>query len=307
MASNRDTLPQSTLGIWLSATRPKTLWAAVGPVLMGIAIAVSDGAAHWPSALVALLTAILIQIGTNFANDYYDFVKGADTSERKGPVRATQAGLVSPTAMKVAFILVFALAFLMGLYLVYRAGWPILAIGIFSILFGILYTGGPYPLGYNGLADIFVLIFFGPIAVGGTYYVQALSIYEIPLIAGLAPGLISTALLTVNNLRDIETDRLAGKRTLAVRFGAGFARAEYLFCILVALMIPVGLALYLQGHYFVMWTVILLLPVLPDIKLVFNKKSSAVALNRVLGRTGRLLFLYGLIFSIGWVAGNIPR
>ncbi|RMF56518.1 MAG: 1,4-dihydroxy-2-naphthoate octaprenyltransferase, partial [Calditrichaeota bacterium] len=196
--------------VWLMASRPRTLGAAIAPVLMGLSMAYADMGLHMPSAIATLICALLIQIGTNFANDYYDFVQGADTGERLGPTRATQAGLVTPQAMKKAFIMVFSVAFLIGLYLIWRGGWPIFLIGVLSILFGILYTGGPYPLGYNGLADIFVLIFFGPVAVGGTYYLQTLQINGLVLIAGLAPGLISTALLTVNNLRDVITDRQAG-------------------------------------------------------------------------------------------------
>lgn len=289
-----------TWKIWLMAVRPKTLWAAVSPVLVGSAMAAGDGLFYWPAAAIALAGALLIQIGTNFANDYFDFIQGADTGERLGPLRVTQAGLVEPRIIKRAFILVFALAFLIGLYLVYRGGWPILAVGLLSILFGILYTGGPYSLGYNGLGDIFVLIFFGPVAVGGTYYVQALSLNWPVMVAGLGPGLISMALLAVNNLRDIDTDRQAGKRTLAVRYGAKFARMEYLICILLPAIIPGLLAFQIGGHRFAFLTLLALPAALPGMKLVLGKSHGKI-LNKALENTGKVLFVYGLLFTIAWL------
>ncbi len=169
--------------VWWEAARPKTLWASAAPVVMGTAMALADGALHAPSALCALLGALLIQVGTNYANDYSDFVKGADTEARIGPVRATQSGLVSPRTMKRATALVFLLTLVPGAYLVYRGGWPLVAIGVVSILCGILYTAGPWPLGYIGVADLFVLVFFGPVAVGGTYYVQAQELGWPPVVA----------------------------------------------------------------------------------------------------------------------------
>ena len=294
-------MEKSKLRIWIDAARPKTLWAAVAPVIIGSAMAFSDGKFHLLSVFVALMGAILIQIGTNYANDYFDFKKGADSKDRLGPVRATEAGLIKPIVMRNAFIIVFLLAFLVGLYLIYRAGWPIFIIGILSIIFGILYTGGPYPLGYNGLGDIFVLIFFGPVAVGGTYYVQTLDITWPVILAGLSPGLISTALLTVNNLRDIHTDRKAGKRTLAVRFGIAFTRMEYLITILIALCIVPLVLLYLEPHHpYALAGIFVFLFALPSIKAVFLNEINA-ELNEVLGRTGKILLLYSIIFSLGWI------
>ena len=262
-------------------------------------MAFHDGVFHPLAAFVALLGALLIQIGTNFANDYFDFFKGADTEERLGPRRATQSGLISAKQMRVAFILVFGLAFLLGLYLIYRGGWPILIIGLLSILFGILYTGGPYPLGYNGLGDFFVLIFFGPVAVGGSYYVQALDINHVVLLAGLAPGLISTAILTINNLRDIHTDKRAGKRTLAVRFGKRFAQLEYLFSIFAAFLLPFLLIYLTEKNYLSILVLIALAPAVPGIRMVLSGTGGR-PLNKVLADTGKLLFIYSLIFSIGW-------
>ena len=285
---------------WLLAARPKTLWAAVAPVLIGTAMAYADGVFHWPSATVALVLSLLIQIGTNFANDYFDYIHGADTEERTGPMRLTQAGLISPQQMKKAFILIFALTFIGGLYLVWRGGWPILLVGLLSILFGILYTGGPFPLGYKGLGDVLVLVFFGPVAVGGTYYVQALQINGIVLLAGLSPGMIATSILVANNLRDIATDRKAGKRTLAVRFGKTFSRLEYLFMLVSAALIPVMLYVYTREHPYAMAAVLTILFSLPTVATVF-RESEGVTLNRVLADTGKILLLYSVLFSLGWI------
>lgn len=263
-------------------------------------MAYEDGKAHWFAGLMALVAAVLIQIGTNFANDYYDHTRGADSGDRLGPLRVTQSGLVSPQTMKIAFTVVFALAFISGLYLIWRGGMPILLIGILSILFGILYTAGPSPLGYNGLADLFVLIFFGPVAVGGTYYVQALEINPVVIIAGFSPGLISIAILTVNNLRDIHTDRRAGKLTLAVRFGETFARLEYLICLVVACLIPVGLWIFTGDHFYSTATIIILIMAIPAIKTIFSEIDGP-AFNQALAHTGKLQLLYSVIFSAGWI------
>ncbi|MBI1319087.1 MAG: 1,4-dihydroxy-2-naphthoate polyprenyltransferase [Candidatus Hydrogenedens sp.] len=286
---------------WLLAARPKTLAAGITPVLIGAALAWSDGVFHGPAALAAALGALLIQIGTNYANDYFDFVKGTDTEERVGPKRMTQAGLVTPAQMRAATALVFALAFIPGAYLVYRGGWPILALGLVSILCGVLYTGGPYPLGYLGLGDIFVLFFFGPVAVGGTYYVQAQTLPLVPLLAGLAPGLFSTAILTVNNLRDADTDVKTGKRTLAVRLGKPFARAEYVVTLLLgAIGVPVGLWLYSGQHRYALAACLVVLPAIPAIRTVMTSSDPA-KLNDILAGTGKLLLLFSVLFSIGWV------
>lgn len=293
-------MSESKLRIWILAARPKTLWAAIAPVLIGTALAFEAIAGHWPSALAALVGAVLIQIGTNFANDYFDFKKGADQHQRLGPTRMTQAGLIKPRSMKTAAAITFSLALLVGVYLVWRGGWPIAVIGLLSILFGIMYTGGPYPLGYHGLGEIFVLIFFGPVAVGGTYYVQALDIDAIVLLAGLSPGLFSVAILTVNNLRDIKADSLAGKKTLAVRFGRTFVRIQYLLSLVVASLLPVFFYLVTYQHFYSLLTALVLLAAVPALKTVFVK-TDGPALNNVLAATGKLLLLYSVIFSVGWL------
>ncbi len=291
----------SPIAIWIQAARPKTLWAAFAPVLLGTAMAYAADAHHYPSAILALVGASLIQVGTNFWNDYADFKKGADTEARKGPQRATQAGLVSPRAMLTATVLVFLLAGVVALLLALRAGWPLVIIGILSILCGILYTGGSLPLGYIGLGDLFVLIFFGPVAVGGTYYVQALDINPTVLFAGLGPGLLSVAILAINNMRDIETDRAAGKRTLAVLLGPTFARREYVFCILGAVAIPVILFYIQRAEHPYFLLAVLTLPVGRFGIIQVCGSDSPDVLNPMLGKTAKLLLLYSVLFSLGWV------
>jgi len=289
------------LTVWMLAARPKTLPAAVAPVVIGTAIAYHDlSRVHWPSFACALLGAILIQIGTNFANDYFDFVKGTDTAARIGPTRATQAGLISPHTMRRAYLLAFALALAPGMYIIYRGGWPYVAIGLLSILCGILYTGGPFPLGYLGLGDVFVLIFFGPVAVCGTYYLHALGLSRGVFIASLAPGLISTALLTVNNLRDVDQDRVGGKRTLAVRFGRTFARGEYVVCTGAACgVIPVYFALTTANHWFIAVPLLCAVVVRAPVSAVL-KSTDGPALNNALASTGKLLLVFSVAFSICW-------
>ncbi|MEM7390934.1 MAG: 1,4-dihydroxy-2-naphthoate polyprenyltransferase [Verrucomicrobiota bacterium] len=286
--------------IWILAIRPKTLWAGFAPVLIGTAMAWEADGFHLASALVALLSAMLIQIGTNFCNDYADFKKGADTEERKGPLRVTQAGLVAPRTMLIATTLVFVLFALSFFFLVSRGGWPIVLIGVLSIISGIAYTAGPYPLGYHGLGDLFVLIFFGPVATACTYYVQVQDVSGLIVLAGFSPGLLSVAILTVNNLRDIDGDRVAGKRTLAVRFGKNFVRMEYILCIVFALLIPVNLILLTRDHYYAL-LVLLLIPVaIPAIRKVLTSTEGPV-LNPVLAFTAKMLLIYSVLFSVGWI------
>ncbi len=287
--------------VWWQAARPKTLWASTAPVLMATAMAWEAGALHVPSLVAALVGAVLIQVGTNFANDYFDFVKGADTGERIGPVRATQAGHVTPATMRWATVLVFALVLVPGAYIIARGGWPFVVIGTLSILFGVLYTAGPYPLSYLGVADVFVLVFFGPVAVGGAYYLQTLSLDWTVVVAGFAPGLLSVALLTVNNLRDVDGDRKAMKKTPAVRFGRTFARVEYVAAVVLAgVVIPLVLAIGRPGHGWVLASMLATLTALPAVRTVLTR-TDGPALNRALAQTGRLLLVFSVLFSLGWI------
>jgi 1,4-dihydroxy-2-naphthoate octaprenyltransferase len=288
----------SALLIWIAALRPKTLGAAIAPVMIGSAMAFSEGLGHLPTALAALIAALLIQIGTNFANDYFDFVKGTDTEERLGPRRATASGWVTPETMKQAYQWTFGAAMLVGVYLVYQGGFPILLIGLLSIAAGIAYTGGPFPLAYNGLGDVFVLIFFGPVAVGGSYYVQTQEMSVSLLLAGLGPGLIATALLAVNNLRDADTDAQTNKRTLAVLFGKDFARFEYVLCISFAFMMPLLLVMESGRYWLSLLALLALLPARAPLSQIILRREG-VALNETLALTGKLLLIYSLLFSVG--------
>ncbi len=285
---------------WFLAIRHKTLPAGVAPVLMGTIMAFGDGIGYVPTALACFLTALLLQVGTNLANDYYDFKKGADTQERVGPIRVTQSGLIPPGQVKAAFIGVFALAALASIYLVARGGWPIAVLAGLAILSGIFYTAGKYPLGYLGLGDILVFIFFGPVAVAGTYYVQSLELNSAIIFAGVAPGLFSVAILTVNNLRDIDSDRKSGKNTLAVRFGRGFALSEYLFCVLGACVVPVFIYMFIEDHSLILVSSAISLAAIPTIKTVLTR-AEGVALNAALASTARLLLIYSVLFAAGWL------
>ena len=286
------------LTVWLHAARPKTLPAGSAPVVIGTAMAFESGNLHVPSALCALAGSLLIQIGTNLANDYFDHAKGADKPGRLGPVRATQAGLISPAAMLRATALVFLLACVPGLYIVWRGGWPFVIVGLLSIMCGVLYTAGPYPLGYLGLGDLFVLVFFGPVAVGGTYYVQAHTFNRDVLLAGLASGLLSVAILTVNNLRDVDQDRLARKMTLPVRFGRTFARAEYGLALAGAIV--AAPAILSAHHPAVLLAMLAALPAIPTLRTIVTT-TDGPALNNALASTGKVLLVFSILFSIGWI------
>jgi 1,4-dihydroxy-2-naphthoate octaprenyltransferase len=292
----------SPLQIWLLAARPKTLPAAAAPVVVGTAVAFSENVFALLPAMAALLGSLLIQIGTNFANDVFDFKKGADTTERLGPLRVTQAGLLTPNQVMAGMWLTFGLASLIGLYLVWVGGWPIVVIGLLSIASGIAYTGGPFPLGYNGLGDLFVFIFFGLFAVTGTYYVQAGTISPAALWAAIPIGLLATAILVVNNLRDIDTDRAAGKKTLAVRFGTRAAQLEYILLLSLSYLIP--LLMWLTGleSAWLLLTWLSLPLTRPLLTMIFNEKGRP--LNAALAGTARLELLYAFLFSVGLIGGR---
>lgn len=290
---------------WWLAIRPRTLPAATAPVLVGSGVAFYQNHFELLPALAALLGALLLQIGANLANDVYDFKKGADTAKRMGPTRVTQAGLLTPHQVLTGMWVTFALAALAGIYLIWVSGWLVAAIGLASILAAIAYTGGPYPLGYNGLGEIFVFIFFGPVAVLGTFFVQAQKISPLAIWLSIPVGLLITAILVVNNLRDIETDREAGKHTVAVRLGVQGTRLEYVLLISLAYLIP--LALSLTGT--MPWPGNLAWLSLPIAGKMVQKVNtiSGRPLNTVLAGTGQLTLLHSLLLVAGLILSHSLR
>lgn len=286
--------------VWLQAIRPRTLSAGAMPVLLGIGLAHGDGVAKVLPAAAALLGALLIQIGTNLANDYYDFKRGADTSERLGPVRVTQSGLIPPGTVWWGSVLCFAAATVVGVYLVAVGGWPILVLGVLSLLAGFAYTGGPFPLGYLGLGDALVFLFFGFAAVAGTYYVQAGRLTPAFWFPAVAAGSLGTALLVVNNLRDVVTDARAGKRTLVVRWGARAARIEYFSMLAIAFLSPAVLWLSGWGKAWVLLPLISMPLAVAPLRRVLHR--SGAELNPALGETARLQTGFGVLFALGlWI------
>lgn len=288
-----------TAATWIAASRPKTLPAALSPVLIGTSMAFSDDSLHILSAALCAISAGFIQVATNFHNDVADFEKGGDTPDRKGPLRVTAAGLVSPSTMKRATAGAFAVAVLAGAYLMVRGGWPIVVIGVLSILFGILYTGGRRSLASLGLADLFVFIFFGPVAVAGTYYVQTLTVNASVIIAGLAPGALSVAILLVNNTRDVDEDARSGKRTLIVRLGRDWGARLYALCLGLAAAVPTVLALMQPSRSMVL-VALLAIPVGIHVLRRLGSETDGAKFNQFLARTAQVLLLYSVLFSVGW-------
>lgn len=288
--------------VWLLACRPKTLSAAAAPVVVGSAVAFASDSWRPGAALACLAGALLLQIGANLANDYADFVAGADTHERLGPLRVTQAGLLRPRQVLVATWLVFAGAASVGAWLVALAGWPIVVIGLAAIASAWAYTAGPYPLGYHGLGEPFVFVFFGLAAVAGTAFVQIGTIEGAAVVAALPMGLLATAILVVNNLRDIATDRAAGKRTLAARFGSGFARMEYLALVLGALAVPPLAAASGIGSWWLVLTWLSAPLAVAVCRVVLREEGRP--LNRALAMTGLLELVFALLYAVGLA---IPR
>lgn len=278
---------------WLLAARPKTLSAAIVPVLMGTALAALEPpAVSWWLFAYTLVGPVLIQIATNLINDAIDFRKGADTGERLGPTRVTQAGLLSASAVMTAAWVCLAGAALCGIPLILRGGWPLLAIGLASMAAAYAYTGGPYPLAYHGLGELFVVIFFGLLAVGGTFYVQSLQLTRNALLAGFAAGSLATVMIVINNLRDIEGDRRSNKRTLAARFGERFARLEVVFFTLAPFI----------AVFRITWLPLLALPLaLLVIACAFRNRGAA--LNRCLGIGGALQWAFGILFVVSCSSG----
>lgn len=241
------------LKAWVLASRPKTLFASVSPIILGTALACSRGLGDGTAAFAALIGAIFIQIGTNLANDYWDAKKGADRAERLGPTRVTSGGLLTPRTVFLGMAVCFAFACLAGVYLIARAGWPVVVIGLVSIFCGILYTAGPFALAYIGLGDVFTFVFFGLVATSGTYFVEAREFSATSLVLGCIPGFYSVVLIALNNLRDRESDLLSNKKTLAVRFGSQFARWEIAVC----LFAPSIALLWLWRENFLEWWMVL--------------------------------------------------
>ncbi|MBL8914500.1 MAG: 1,4-dihydroxy-2-naphthoate polyprenyltransferase [Archangium sp.] len=289
--------PPSALAAWALATRPRTLVAGVVPVAVGSALAFHSGAFKLLPALASLIGALFIQIGTNLVNDYFDFKRGADTTARLGPPRATQQGWLTPKAVFTGAMVCFALAFSVGLYLVTVSGWPLMVIGITSLLAGYAYTGGPFPLAYNGLGDVFVLVFFGFVAVNGTYFVQAGEVIPLGFICAIPVGLLGCALLAVNNTRDRKTDEAAGKKTLVVRFGERFGKLEYAFCLAVSALVPLALVLTGQTSAWVMLSWLAAPLAITPLKIVFTKTGAV--LNEALAATAKLQMVFGILFAIG--------
>ena len=291
--------------IWAEATRPRTLPAAVAPVLVGTALAAREGSARAGAATACLGFALLVQVGTNFANDYYDFLKGADTAERVGPRRAVAAGLIAPATMRRAMIAVFAAAFLTGLTLLGYGGWPLLVIGVASIACGVAYTGGPYPLAYHGWGDVFVFVFFGLVAVGATAFVQTGRLTAAAWVAGAGIGALATNILVANNYRDVETDAKAGKRTLLVRWGRGYGRFQFAAAHATAAAVPALLA----GLGALSWAAAgglaagALAAGWRQARALARADTPAACIV-VLGDTGRWLAIYGLALAGGIVWGG---
>ena len=283
------------------AIRPKTLPAAFGPVVVGSAVAFSDGQFAFLPAFCCLLGAVLLQIGVNLANDYFDFKNNIDSEERLGPVRVTQSGLISPAEVKRGMIICLFLAALVFLYLAQVGGLPIVLIGAASVLAALAYSGGPFPLASNGLGELFVFIFFGLVAVCGTYFIQAGQLSRLVLFAAIPPGLLITAIIVVNNLRDIDTDRKAGKNTLAVMLGRSGTIVEFKVLLLLSYLVPP--AMLLTG---VAGTLILLPLVTGPQAWMLAKKiaeQQGAQLNELLAGTARLSLIYSLLFAAGLVVG----
>jgi 1,4-dihydroxy-2-naphthoate polyprenyltransferase len=286
----------SHLRLWLVAARPRTLPAAIAPVLVGTALAGSEDVFRALPFVAALVGSVFIQIGTNLSNDYSDARRGADTEDRLGPVRVTAGGLMPPRRVLIGTYVAFGVAVAVGLYLAAVAGWELLVVGAASILAGVLYTGGPRPYGYEGLGELFVFLFFGIVAVAGSYFVQTEELRWEAFALAVPVGLLASAILVVNNIRDIETDRRAGKRTLAVKLGRENTRTLFAGMVVVAFLVPPLLVLALSA-----WVLLPLaaLPLAPPLVRTVATRTDGPALNGALAATGRLLAVYSLLLAGG--------
>jgi 1,4-dihydroxy-2-naphthoate octaprenyltransferase len=288
----------STLRLWFVAARPRTLPAAVAPVLVGTALAGSEEVFRPVAFVAALVGSVFIQIGTNLANDYSDALRGADTEDRLGPVRVTAGGLMPPRTVLIGTYVAFGIAVAAGAYLAAVAGWELLVVGAASILAGVLYTGGPRPYGYEGLGELFVFLFFGIVAVAGSYYVQTEELRWEAFALAVPVGLLAAAILVVNNVRDVDTDRRAGKRTLAVKLGRGAARRLYAVMLGAAFLAPV--AIWLAGGLSA-WVLLALapLPLARSLARTVSTRTDGPALNSALAGTGRLLAVFSILLATG--------
>jgi 1,4-dihydroxy-2-naphthoate polyprenyltransferase len=289
-------VPRGTLRLWLVAARPRTLPAAIAPVLVGTALAGSEDVFRALPFIAALVGSVFIQIGTNLSNDYSDARRGADTEDRLGPVRVTAGGLMPPKRVLIGTYVAFGVAVAAGLYLAAVAGWELLVVGAASILAGVLYTGGPRPYGYEGLGELFVFLFFGVVAVAGSYFVQTEELRWEAFALAVPVGLLAAAILVVNNVRDIDTDRRAGKRTLAVKLGRGRARRLFAAMIGASFSAVVALAVTLSP-----WVLLALvtLPLVPPLVRTVSSRTDGAALNGALAGTGRLLALFSVLLAVG--------
>ena len=288
----------STLRLWLVAARPRTLPAAIAPVLVGTTLAAQEDAFHALAFVAAMVGSVFIQIGTNLSNDYSDARRGADTEDRLGPVRVTAGGLIPPQRVLTGTYVAFGVAVAAGAYLAAVAGWELLAVGAASILAGVLYTGGPRPYGYEGLGELFVFLFFGVVAVTGSYFVQTEELAWEAFALSVPVGLLAAAILVVNNIRDIETDRRAGKRTLAVKLGRERARRLWVAMVVVALAAPVVIAATGTLSWWITLTA-LSWGLVPPLGEKVRERTDGPSLNDALAETGRLLAVFSVLLSTG--------
>lgn len=290
----------SNFNAWMLAARPRTLPAAVAPVVLGSAMAFADKNFVWLPALAAFSVALLLQIGVNLANDYFDYQKGIDTADRLGPLRVTQSGLIPATRVKAGMMVTFILSMIPGIYLLTVGGLSVVIIGLACFCAALAYSGGPFPLASHGLGDLFVFIFFGLVAVCGTYYVQALKLTPMVWLMGVIAGLLITAILVVNNLRDIESDRHSGKRTLAVIIGTRGSTIEYVLLLAGAYAIPIILWLMGRMSAWVLLPLFSLPTALALVRLIWKNPGGPI-LNQALAKTARLALVYSLLLAIGLI------
>lgn len=290
----------STLNPWFVAIRPKTLTAGLSPVILGFAFALKEGFFNFKIIIMILIATMAIQIATNLINDYCDFLKGIDNKKHLGFTKVLVEGMISLQAMRKAIYAILSIAALASAYLIAKGGWPVAIIAATAIFFAVAYSAGPYPLSHLGLADLVELLYFGPIAVSGTYYLLTHHLPTYVIIGGFIPGFLSLAILTIDNLRDYQTDKAKGKKTLCVRLGEKFAQFEYYSCIMMGFLIPILLVAITKKH-FICLSCFILLPLYKTCLDSVKDNHSAQELNKALKQTAASLLLFTLIFSTGWL------